>query len=303
MNNRTVLNLLVLLLVGFVIGAALFLMFVCPCRTCFRSAPPIPQVEPSTTPPPSDVAQQQEPEAVAPATTGAAAAATEAAAPPSRWMRAETNAVGAVVTLSETGAQRVGWRMVTGAVARLPLLDLVNLKLTRQAAEALALTPEEQARIEAALAEARARIQEQELASMSVTNASGGLQSQVTVLTSDSRAAGISSNLGTIVLTVAPFPEAGRQIRDDLYTALNATLGADRARRFRELGESQLAMALANFGERERRITLSVQSNAAGGMLYQLHEVSENTMRMHMGAFRDASSLPAGYRHLFEDSP
>lgn len=99
-----------------------------------------------------------------------------------------------------------------------------------EAADFVRATPEERSKINDALLASAAVLREIEQASLSVRN----------------------PRADKVILQVPSFPEEGRILQDDLYAALESTLGADRFDRFLTVSELDLKAHFYQFGEASR---------------------------------------------------
>lgn len=99
-----------------------------------------------------------------------------------------------------------------------------------EAADFVRATPEERSKINDALLASAAVLREIEQASLSVRN----------------------PRADKVILQVPSFPEEGRILQDDLYAALESTLGADRFDRFLKVSELDLKAHFYQFGEASR---------------------------------------------------
>ncbi len=105
-----------------------------------------------------------------------------------------------------------------------------------EAAEFIKATPEEKRKIDDALAYARQYLSDIEAAYMTVTN----------------------PRPDKVVLQIPAFPQEGKILQDDLYAALEITLGRDRFDRFLQVSESGLKSSFYQFGEASRTMVFEL---------------------------------------------
>ena len=122
----------------------------------------------------------------------------------------------------------------------MPKLQLTALtddyKLHPEAAEFLKITPDEEQKMNDAFAYAQKYLSDIEAAIVTVTN----------------------PRPDKVILYFPPFPEDGKQLKDDLYGALQTTLGQDRFDRFVEVSDSSMRSNFYQFGEASRTIVFEL---------------------------------------------
>ncbi len=113
--------------------------------------------------------------------------------------------------------------------------------LNPEAASLIKVTPEEEQKINDIFAYARAYLTEIEAALLTVT----------------------SPRPDKVILHIPPFVEHGEMLREDMYAAMEITLGPDRFDRFLKVSEAGLKSSFYRFGEASR--TLIFELVYAGG--------------------------------------
>jgi hypothetical protein len=115
-----------------------------------------------------------------------------------------------------------------------PLTD--DYLLNPEAMDFLKITPDEEKKVNDAFAYAHQTLQEIEQAIMIVTN----------------------PRPDKVILNIPTFPEDGKILKEDLYAALDATLGQDRFDRFLQVSESGLKDSFYQFGEASRTMVFEL---------------------------------------------
>jgi hypothetical protein len=112
-----------------------------------------------------------------------------------------------------------------------------------EALDFLKVTPDEEQKMNDAFAYARQTLEDIEATTMTVTN----------------------PRPDKVILHIPAFAEDGKVLQEDLYAALDATLGQDRFDRFLKVSETGLKQSFYQFGEASRTMVfeLSYQSNSA----------------------------------------
>ena len=126
-------------------------------------------------------------------------------------------------------------------LARLQVAPVTaDFLLHPEAIELLKISPEEEAQINDLFAYARRYLTEIEAALLEVTN----------------------PRPDKVVLHIPTFPEEGAALRDDLYAALDVTLGQDRFDRFLTVSEAGLKASFSRFGEASRTMVFELDYTA-----------------------------------------
>ena len=115
-----------------------------------------------------------------------------------------------------------------------PLTD--NFELSAEAADLFKINPEEAGQMNESFAYARDFLQDIETATVVVSN----------------------PRPDKVILRIPAFPQEGEVLRDDLYAALEITLGADRFDRFLDVTETGLKSNFYQFGEAERTMVFEL---------------------------------------------
>lgn len=115
-----------------------------------------------------------------------------------------------------------------------PLMD--DYTLHPDALDFLKVTPDEEQKVNDAFAYARQTLEEIEEAIITVTN----------------------PRPDKVILHIPAFPEDGKVLQDDLYAALDTTLGPDRFDRFLQVSESGLKQSFYQFGEASRTMVFEL---------------------------------------------
>jgi len=105
-----------------------------------------------------------------------------------------------------------------------------------EAAALIKVTPEEEQKINDVFAYARSYLAEIEAAMLTVT----------------------SPRPDKVILHIPPFAEDGAALREDMYAALEITLGADRFDRFLKVSEAGLKSSFYRFGEASRTLVFEL---------------------------------------------
>ena len=108
--------------------------------------------------------------------------------------------------------------------------------LHSEALNFLKVTPDEERKMNDAFAYARRTLEEIETVILTVTN----------------------PRPDKVILHIPAFPEDGKVLRDDLYAALDATLGRDRFDRFLQVSETGLNQSFYQFGEASRTMVFEL---------------------------------------------
>jgi hypothetical protein len=126
-----------------------------------------------------------------------------------------------------------------------PLTD--DYTLHPDALDFLKVTPDEEQKVNDAFAYAHQTLAEIEAAIITVTN----------------------PRPDKVVLHIPAFPEDGKLLQEDLYSALDTTLGQDRFDRFLQVSESGLKQSFYQFGEASRTMVfeLAYESNSTSPRL------------------------------------
>lgn len=105
-----------------------------------------------------------------------------------------------------------------------------------------------------------------------------------------------------VVLNIPPYPEAGRQVREELYGELKKTLGPARFDRFMQVAETALEQRLDYFGQADRTVGFETVEDAASGnaQLFVRDERvvpnKDNPLRQDIAAFEQVvTELPEEY--------
>ena len=119
--------------------------------------------------------------------------------------------------------------------------------LRSEALDFLKVTPDEEQKVNDAFAYARQTLDVIEATILTVTN----------------------PRPDKVILHIPTFPEDGKILREDLYAALDATLGQDRFDRFLQVSETGLKQSFYQFGEASRTMVfeLAYKSNSAAPQL------------------------------------
>ena len=115
-----------------------------------------------------------------------------------------------------------------------PLTD--EFTLHPDALDFLKITPDEEQKVNDAFAYARQTLDEIEAAIITVTN----------------------PRPDKVILHIPTFPEDGKLLQDDLYAALDTTLGQDRFDRFMQVSETGLKQNFYQFGEASRTMVFEL---------------------------------------------
>jgi hypothetical protein len=119
--------------------------------------------------------------------------------------------------------------------------------LHSEALNFLKVTPDEEQKMNDAFAYARQTLEDIEAIILTVTN----------------------PRPDKVILHIPSFPEDGKVLREDLYAALDATLGQDRFDRFLQVSETGLKQSFYQFGEASRTMVfeLAYKSNSTAPQL------------------------------------
>ncbi len=115
-----------------------------------------------------------------------------------------------------------------------------DFTLHPDALDFLKITPDEERKVNDAFAYARRTLEEIEAAIITVTN----------------------PRPDKVILHIPPFPEDGKVLQEDLYAALDATLGEDRFDRFLQVSETGLQQSFYRFGEASRTMVFELAYDA-----------------------------------------
>lgn len=153
-----------------------------------------------------------------------------------------------------------------------------DFTLHPEAAALIKVTPEEEQKINDVFAYARSYLAELEAAMLTVT----------------------SPRPDKVILHIPPFAENGAMLREDMYAALEITLGPDRFDRFLKVSEAGLKSSFYRFGEASRTLVFELVY-AGGGAPPQLKIKDGWIMETVPGSKEitatesTVTNLPAGY--------